>query len=405
MDKRKRRKLVGRTITVLVLAGAAALIGFGFMPKPVQVSLGKVERRALEVTVDESGKTRIRDKYVVSAPVTGQLSRIDLVAGDPIEEGAALAQIAPLAPQLLDARTRAEASARVEVAGANLSRTLSAISRARTGLTYAESQAERSRRLRDEGGVSEQAHEQTEFQLRAAREEVASAVLAERVSANELAAARTALTSMTGGKPGVQIDVIAPAAGRVLRVLQESAGAVQAGTPLLEIGDPSGLEIVVDVLTTDAVKIAVGAQARIERWGSDEPLAARVQRKQPSAFTTRSALGVEEQRATVVLDIVEDPKRWTTLGDGYRVEARIRIAHLEEALAVPASALFRQEGGWVAFAVKGGVARKAQVQVGVRNADWAQVEKGLAVGDSVVLYPSDQVAEGVQVMGSTGNAR
>jgi len=399
MDKRKRRRIVGRTFTLLGLAAAATLIGLGFVPKPVRVSMGKVEQRALEVTVDESGKTRIRNKYVVSAPATGQLSRITLEAGDPVEEGMLVAQISPLVPQLLDTRTRAEAEARVEVAQANLQRTQSAVARAATAREFASSQTERSRKLRSEGGVSEQQYEEAEYQLRAADEELASTRLAERVSANELAAARAVLTSVRSGQGGASsvLDVIAPAPGRVLRVLQESEGAIQAGAPLLEIGDPRALEIVVDILTTDAVRVAVGASARIERWGGDYPLAARVQRKEPSAFTTRSALGVEEQRVPVVLDLVDPPERWAALADGYRVEVRIRVAHAADATVVPASALFREGGNWAVFAVREGHARKARVEVGLRNADWAEVAKGLELGDRVVLYPSDQVVEGVEV--------
>jgi HlyD family secretion protein len=399
MDVRKRRRLVGRLITGIVLLGAAVLIGLGFKPKPVPVNTGKVEKRPLEVTVDESGKTRIRDTYLVSAPVTGNMSRIPLRAGDPIAEGAEITQITPLLPQLLDTRTRAEAAARVDVAGANVKRTRAAISQAEATLEYAKSQAERSEKLRKEGGISEQQYEETQYRLRAAEEDLAAAKLAARVSENELDTAKTALTSVTGGerRSAAGVRVTSPAAGRVLRVLQQSEGAVQAGTPLIEIGDPRRLEIVVDVLTTEAVDITQNAHATIERWGGPYPLAARVKYKEPSAYTTRSALGVEEQRVPVVLDIVDDPSRWTELGDGYRVEARIRTAYVADAIAVPASALFREASAWAAFKVNGSHAHKVPVRVGVRTPDFAQVEKGLAVGDEVVLYPSDQVSDGVAV--------
>lgn len=398
MDKRKQRRLVGRIITGSVLLGVATLIALGFVPKPVPVVVGKVEHRALEVTVDEPGKTRIRSKYVVSAPVTGQLSRINLEAGDQVADGAVVAEIFPVAPQLLDERTRSSAVARVSVAQANLLRVQASIGRADTSLRFANSQAERARKLRSEGGTSEQAFEQADFQARAAEEELASSRLAERVAQSELLAARSALASVSG-KPGAsnKVQVVAPTRGQVLRVLQKSEGVVQAGTPLLELGDPRELEVVVDVLTTDAVRIAVGAPARIERWGGDYPLAARVQRKQPSAFTTRSALGVEEQRAPVILDIIEDPTRWQQLGDGYRVETLIRVSKLESAVVVPAGALFREHGDWVTFAVKGGKAKKLTIEVGARTPDWAEVKRGLSAGEQVVLYPSDQVLDGVEL--------
>lgn len=396
MDKRTRRKFAGRALTIAVLGGTAALIAYGFVPKPIPVTVRRVERRSLEVTVDETGKTRIRDKYIVSAPVSGSLSRIALEAGDPVAEGDHLAEIAPLAPQLLDARSRHEAEAQVEVARANLERTHSAIARADSAYDFAKSQAERSRQLRRQGGLSEQQLEEAEYQLRAAADELASARLAARVSANELNASRAALSSINA-KDGRKIAIVAPVAGRVLRVLQQSAGAVQAGAPLLELGDPSALEVVADVLSTDAVRIVRGASARIEGWGGSYPLHARVRRKQPSAFTTRSALGVEEQRVPVILDFVDEPARWAALDDGYRVEARIRVAKVDDALVVPASALFRGAAGWAAFKVVGDQAQRVQVELGLRNPDWAEVKRGLEERDRVIVYPSDRVAQGVEV--------
>lgn len=404
MDKRKRRRIVGRAVGGAVALLVVSLIALGFVPKPVPVTIGQAQKRALEVTVDEPGKTRIRSKYVVSAPVAGQLSRITLEAGDQVPAGAVVARIAPLSPQLLDERTRAEASARVAVAQANLVRVQSTIGRAETSATFARNQAERMRKLRSQGGTSDQAFEQAEYQERAASEELASARLARRVAEGELLAARSALASVAG-EPGTgsEVQVVAPVAGQVLKVLQESEGVVQPGTPLLEIGDPAELEIVVDVLTTDAVRIAVGAEARIERWGGDHPLRARVERKQPSAFTTRSALGVEEQRAPIVLDLAEERARWQQLGDGYRVEARIRVSYLENALVIPASALFREEGQWVAFKVEAQHARRHKLTIGARNPDWAEVKSGLFAGDRVILYPSDQVVDGVEISAQAGS--
>lgn len=398
MDSRKRRRIVSRTITIAVVVGVLVLIGLGFVPKPIPAAVGKVERRALEVTVEEPGRTRIRSRYVISAPVVGQLARIDLRAGDQVQENQVVARISPVAPQLLDERTRAQASARVAVAQANLARAQAAIQRANTGLSFSRDQAERTRKLHAQKGTSEQALEQAEFQLRSAEEEFASAQLGERVAANELAAARAALASMSGEGGGASaLPVTAPVRGQVLKIFQESEGVVQPGTPLMEIGDPSALEIVVDVLSTDAVRIPIGAPARIVRWGGDRPIAARVRRKEPTAFTTRSALGVEEQRVPVLLDLTEPREQWLSLGDGYRVEAHIQIAKIEDAVVVPASALFREDDGFVAFAVRDGVARKTKVQTGARTPDWVEVKGGLKAGDEVVLYPSDKVVDGVEL--------
>ncbi|HEY2733290.1 MAG TPA: HlyD family efflux transporter periplasmic adaptor subunit [Polyangiales bacterium] len=396
---RPRRALMGR-----IFGAAAALVvvigvASSFIPRPVPVQLGKVERRDLELTVDEPGRTRIRAKYVVSAPVSGQLERIALQAGDSVASGALVARIAPAAPELLDVRTRASAAARVAGARANLNRARSAVVRARTNVSYAHNQAQRSRTLHAEGGASQEELERSEFQARCADNDLATERLGADVALHELAAARVALASFGDAAAShTQLGVTAPVAGRVLRVLQQSEGRIQASTPLLEVGDPAALEIAVDVLTTDAVRIQLGASARIEAWGGDHPLSARVRRKEPSAYTTRSALGVEEQRVSVILDIVDPPERFLALGDGYRVEARIRVAKREQTLAVPASALFRDPDGWAAFAlIRGAKAKKVGVRLGVRAPDWAEVEGGLALGDTVVEYPTDQVSDGVRV--------
>jgi HlyD family secretion protein len=397
MEKRKKSRLLGRIVSGAAVLGLAVLIGLGFVPKPVPVVLGKVARRTLEVTVDEPGRTRIRSKYVISAPSAGQLSRIRLSAGDLVESNQVVAELLPLSPQLLDSRTRAEASARVGVAQANLARTEAVIQRAQTALAFARDQASRTRKLHAASGTSQQALEQAEYNERSAQEELANAQLGQRVASSELTAARAVLASMTGSQQGGKVTISAPVGGPVLRVFQESEGVVQPGAPLLEIGDPSTLEIVVDVLSMDAVRIERGAEVHIERWGGDQPLNARVRSKQPAAFTTRSALGVEEQRVPVLLDLVDAQERWRALGDGYRVEARIRVAHLPNVLVVPANALFRDDGGFSAFVVRAGHAKKLKVELGARTPDWVEVKAGLSQGDVVVLYPSDQVIDGVKV--------
>jgi HlyD family secretion protein len=405
MEKRKKSRLVGRIVSGVALSGVVVLIGLGFVPKPVPVVLGKVARRTLEVTVDEPGRTRIRSKYVISAPSAGQLSRITLQAGDLVEANQLVAELLPVAPQLLDSRTRAETSARVGVAQANLARSNAMIQRAQTTLGFARDQASRMRKLHAASGTSQQALEQAEYDERSAQEELANAQLGERVAASELGAARAALASMTPGtRDAGKLSLSTPVGGPVLRIFQESESVVQPGAPLLEIGDPGTLEIVVDVLSMDAVRIERGAVAHIERWGGELPLAARVRSKQPAAFTTRSALGVEEQRVPVLLDLVEPRERWQALGDGYRVEARIRVTHLPDALVVPANALFRDDGGFSAFVVREQRAKKLKVELGARTPDWVEVKAGLTQGDVVVLYPSDQVVNGAKVVDQQARA-
>jgi HlyD family secretion protein len=402
MQKRNKSRIVGRIVSGGLGIGVLLLIGLGFVPKPVPVVEGKVERRTLSVTVDEPGRTRIRGKYVISAPSMGQLSRIRLQAGDMVGENQVVAELLPVAPQLLDSRTRAEAAARVSIAQANLARTQAVIQRAQTASSFARDQAVRTRKLHAQSGTSQQSLEQADYNERSAQEELANAQLGERVARGELEAARAALASMSGSREALKLSLSAPVAGPVLRVFQESEGVVQPGTPLLEIGDPATLEIVVDVLSMDAVRVERGAEVSIERWGGDQPLRGRVRSKQPAAFTTRSALGVEEQRVPVVIDFVDARERWQALGDGYRVEARIRVAHLPDTLVIPANALFRDEGGFSAFAVQAGHAKKRKVEVGARTPDWVQVKQGFGEGERVVLYPSDQVLDGVQVAPQPG---
>ncbi len=400
MDKRKRRRLLGQLVTGLFLAAVAAAIGLGFVPDPVSVDMAKVEQRTLEVTVDEAGKTRVKARYTVSAPVSGNLARISLKAGDSVKAGEVIARISPMVPMLLDDRTRSEASSRAAMAEANVQRMRATVQRAESAVTFAQDRATRVRGLHAGNATSRQALDEVEFGVRSAQEDLSVARFSQRAADHELAMARAAIASMSGksNQQGPVLEVTAPADGRVLRVYAASEAVVQPGTPLLEIGDPSALEVVVDVLTTDAVRITEGAVARIERWGGDGTLEARVRGKEPSAFTTRSALGVEEQRVPVLLDLVTEPSKWQQLGDGYRVETSIVIARVDNALAVPASAVFREGAGWSAFTVDQGKAHKRQVTLGARTPDWIEVKGGLEAGARVILYPSDRVTDGNEVV-------
>ena len=409
MTKHKpRRKSSGKIVAGAALTVVGAGIAAGLMPKPVPVQLGEVQARNVEQTVNERGWTRIRTKYLVSAPVSGHLERISLQPGDGVGAADVIAYIAPAAPQLLDERTHSGASARVDVAKANLRRMRSTAARATTQLAFAQRQLQRGRRLLAEEGLSSQEVERLELQEAAAREELAAAQLSVDAATHELAAARATLAPSAGrhGSAPAKLPVVAPAPGRILRVFAASEGLVQAGAPLIEVGDPSALEVVVDVLTTDAVKIQPGAAARIDGWGGDYALAAHVRRKEPSAYSTRSALGVEEQRVSVILDLVDPHERRLAqgdgyhveaLGDGYRVEAHIRIANREQTLAIPSAALFRESDGWAAFVVRDAKLEKVEVALGLRSSDWTEVTKGLGAGDFVVEYPNDQMSEGVHV--------
>lgn len=399
MASRKRKRILGPLLTGVFLVGVAVLIGLGFVPDPIEVDVGKAAPRTLEVTVDEAGRTRVKSRYTVSSPVSGNLARIALNAGDSVQAGDVIARISPMVPMLLDERSRSEAQARAAMAEANVQRMRATVQRAETALGFAKDRATRVRGLHASNATSQQALDEVEFAVRSSDEDLSVARFTQRAADHELAMARAAIVSL-GGKGNTQgtvLEVTAPVDGRVLRVFAVSEAVVQPGAPLLEIGDPGALEIVVDVLTTDAVRVTEGATARIERWGGDGVLAARVRGKEPSAFTTRSALGVEEQRVPVLLDLVTDPSAWQSLGDGYRVETSIVTQRVDNALAIPASAVFRDAEGWSAFVVEGGKAKRQPLTLGARTPEWIEVQSGLKQGAKVILYPSDRVVDGIEV--------
>ena len=388
-----------------MLTGAVVLVALAwlvFRPAPVRVELGRVERGRLVVTVDEEGETRVRERYVVAAPIAGRVARLTLEPGDPVQPGTVVARMHPVP---LDPRTRAEAAARLEAAQAALREASAQVGNARAALEQAQRTAARSRQLGRSGTIGKEEQELAELDETTRGKDLEAAQFAEKAAAYNLEAARAALMAPGGdgnqalvaacesGEPGC-IELRSPVAGRVLRVPEKSERVVSPGTPLLEIGDPQQLEIVVDLLSTDAVKVHPGATMLVEEWGGPEPLAARVRRVEPSGYTKLSALGVEEQRVDVVADFTGDTGG---LGDGYRIEARIVVAEADDALLVPSSALFRRQGEWHVFAVAGGRAMLRPVRIGRGTPQQTEVLDGLSAGDEVVLHPSDQVADGVRV--------
>ncbi|GAB5542342.1 MAG: HlyD family efflux transporter periplasmic adaptor subunit [Sandaracinaceae bacterium] len=401
-NKSKRRSLlkwIKRSLWIAAALGLLAMIVVAFLPKPVLVDVVEVERGALRVTVDEDGRSRVSDRYVLSAPLTGNLGRIELDPGDDVGEGEVIARLVPLARPLMDAQSRAEAEARVAAAAAQLRQARASVERGRAALAFADTQVGRQRQLMARGTVAQVALDRAELEHRSRREEVTSAEFGVRVAAHQLEMARTALGRFDdGANAGEQMEVTSPIEGQVLRLLHESAGVVQAGTPLVELGDPSHLEIAVDVLTSDAVQITPGQRVIVERWGGDS-LEGHVRLIEPSAFTRTSALGVEEQRINVVIDLDSPRDEWRRLGDGYRVETQIVIWEVDDALKVPANAVFRHDGGWAVYAIVDGVARLTSVETGRRNGLEVEVIGGLEEGARLVAHPSDQVSDGVPVEG------
>jgi HlyD family secretion protein len=316
-----------------------------------------------------------------------------------VKQGDVLARIVPLAAPLLDARSRKTAEAQVKASAAALRQANAAIERARVALTFARTQANRERELVKHGGTTQAAVERAELEQRSREADVTSAEFAARVASYEHQMAEAAL-GRHDARPGAALDdqmvLPSPIGGRVLKVFQESEGVVQAGAPLVELGDPEALEVVVDVLTSDAVQIAPGAAVTLERWGG-APLRASVRLVEPSAFTKLSSLGVEEQRVNAVIDLRDPYAQWSALGDGYRVEARIVAWRADEVLRVPSSAVFRHGEGWAVYVVEQGAARLTPVVLGRRSTLEAQVESGLAEGTPVVVHPGDRVRDGVRL--------
>ncbi len=433
-----RRVLVWGAITAVVVV----LFAVALYPRAEPVDVARIGRGPLQVTLEEEGKTRVRHRYVVSAPVAGRVLRIELEPGDRVEAGkTVLAAFAPAEPPLLDARSRREAAARVRAARAAVEQARSDEQRVQSQLALAEKDLGRTRELLAAGAVPEQSLDQAETQVRTLGESAAAAEAGVDGARHELELAQAALDVGSGtsdaGK-ATEIVLHSPVDGVVLQRLHESSAVVGAGEPLLEVADPDELEIVADYLSTDAVRIRPGDPARVERWGGEGTLEARVRRVEPYGFTKVSALGVEEQRVNVVLDFADPHEAWSALGDGYRVETRVVVWQSGEVLKTPVSALFRPPGsaaaakgapgreigraagaeearglgegrddgtmdggttteGWAVFVVRDGRAAETAVRIGHRSELEAEVLAGLETGEEVIVHPSEGVEDGSRV--------
>lgn len=388
-----------RFVPVLVALPVVALAVWAFIPRPVEVSTARVEPRTFEVAVEEEGEARIRDVFTVSATIAGKLRRITLHAGDPVfAQKTVVAVIGPAAPALLDARARAVAEAAVAAAQAAVDLARAQLTQAEATLDYAASEARRSQALYERSAISERVLDNAVLAQRTAQAALDSARANLAVRERELESAAAVLgAAETSNGDACCVDLVAPVSGRVLRVLTESEQVVQSGTPILEIGDPANLEIQVDLLSRDAVRVREGAEATITGWGGP-PIPARVERIEPSATTKVSALGIDEQRVEVVLTLRGNPNDWRLLGHGFRVIARIGLWRGENVLSIPVGALFRDGSDWATFVLRDGRARLQVITLGERNDDLAQVLTGLAAGDRVVLHPSDLIADGVRAV-------
>jgi HlyD family secretion protein len=387
------RHLVRRLLPWLGLAVLLALIGWGLWPKPTVVETGMVARMPLTVHVSEEGKTRIRNRYVVAAPVAGHMRRVALKPGDPVEAGkTVITVIEPMVVPLLDPRARKQAEAVVSMHEANRKRAAESLDAARAALRMAEADRERMRSVRKDGTISESDRDRMEADAAIKAAEVRAAEFSLQVIDYELVQARAALERPAGAEAGNLVEVKSPVSGKVLNVAQESETVVAPGTLLLEIGDPADLEIEAEILSRDAVTIQPGDEARIEQWGGDAPLKARVRRVEPAAFTKISALGVEEQRVYVLGDLIDPPEAAKALGDRYRVEVRVAVWHSDDVLAV------REGSEWKTYLYQNGSAKLVTLQAGHSDGRFTEVISGLKAGDKVLLHPPDNVQDGSAVV-------
>jgi HlyD family secretion protein len=387
-----------RLISILAAAALAGLVIWAFLPQPVPVEVATIAPRTIEVAVEEEGIARIREVFTISATTGGKLQRIGLHAGDRVVAGeTVVAVIGPAAPALLDARARAVAQATVSAAQSAVDLAKAQVAQAEAALEFMTSEAERSRRLFESATISKRFYDNAVLEQRTAQAAHDSARANLSVRERELESARAVLdTSGPNGADTCCVELAAPVSGRVLRVLTEDEQVVLPGTPILEIGNPGNLEIAVNLLSRDAVRVQEGAEARVTGWGGPD-LAAEVERIEPSARTRVSALGIDEQRVEVILRLTGDPADWQALGHGFRVIAHIAVWQGQDVLSIPVGALFRDGSDWATFVVTDGTARLRTITLGERNGDFAQVLGGLGQGDVVILHPSDRVTEGASV--------
>ena len=385
-----------------IVVAAVLVIGllvWGIWPQPVIIEAVEVQRAPLTITVEEEGRSRVIDRYVISAPVDGVACRVQLNVGDPVQQGEVLLGITPLRSHVLDSRSRAQAIAAVAAAQSALAAASEQRSAADAAAQLATAELQRLQPLAQKGMASKSELDRAETAVLTSAAAKRSADFKVQVANYEVQAAESVLeySAKTSDEPAVRVPITSPVTGKILKVLRECEGPVQTGAPLLEVGDPAALEVEVDVLSADAVQIKQGMQVLFERWGGGQPLQGVVRMVEPVGFTKFSALGVEEQRVLIISDLTSPSEEWQRLGDGYRVEAKFVLWSEDNVLQVPASSLFRYREGWAVFVVDDQRARRRVVEVGQRNGLAAQINAGLEEGDTVINHPSDEVEDGVRV--------
>lgn len=386
-----------RNLILIVVIVAAVIFGgaWAFRPQPIGVDLAEIGIGTLSVTVGDEGVAQVKDTYEVSTPIGGDVERIPFTVGDLISKDQVVATIVPQLSGFLDERSLAEAEAAVRAAEASVTSARSDVDAAQSALTFQENEVERTRRLLDRGLATAQAADQAQFELDTRKSALENARASLDLRQRQLEQAQVQLIEPSSlDRRSISFDVMAPASGQVLEVDNESARSLPAGSQLMTIGDPHNLDIVVDLVSTDAVRVVAGDDATISGWGGAVDLKAKVRRIEPIGFTKVSALGVEEQRVRVILDIISKPELWASLGHLYRVFADIEVERHDLAVLVPTSALFRDGTDWACYTAEGEVARLRKLTLGARDASFAVVTDGIKQGDRVILHPSDQIVDG-----------
>jgi HlyD family secretion protein len=391
----RRKVLVISVLTIVVV-----LLIYGFLPKTQEVDIVSVTRGPLQITIEEEGRTRLKERFTISAPTAGYMRRINVKVGDTVKKGQTVAVLEPLQSQALDPRSRATAQAAVSSAEATVKAAIERERVAKADAGYIGQRLERLRALYAKGSISKDQLDQIDSEAQKARALQNSAGAEVNVAKSELERAKITLQNFTAVKRNSKNDAVsvsAPLSGAVFRVYRESEGAVNIGEPLIDIGDVKNLEVRVEVLSSDAVKIKKGTPVLFKRWGRDEPLTGIVRLVEPAGFTKISSLGVEEQRVLVIVDITSPPQKWNILGDGFRMEAHFIIWEEKNILQVPASALFRSGTEWAVFVEEKGKARKRMVEVGQKNGLAAEILSGLKEKEKVVAYPEDSISDGTKI--------
>lgn len=392
------KHLIRRLLPWLLGSGILAVIGWGLTPKPIEIETGVVARRPLTVRVSEEGKTRIRNRYMVAAPVAGKMRRVPLKPGDEVKAGETLlTAIEPMATPLLDPRARVQAEAVVSMKEAARKQAVQALEAQQVALKMAEADRDRIRSVKSAGTVSESDRDRAEADASIKASQVRASEFGLQVLDYELAQARAALERPDASSPGNLVEVKSPVSGRVLKVVQESETMVTPGMQILEVGDPADLEVEAEILSRDAVTIQPGDAVSIEQWGGEVPLNGRVRRIEPAGFTKISALGVEEQRVIVLSDLIDPPPAAKALGDRFRVEVRVAVWHSDDVPVIPSGALFREGNAWKTFVYQDGKAKLVSIEAGHTDGRTTEILSGLSPGDEVLLHPPDTVKAGSSV--------